>query len=298
MNQVKPLLSIVKEGPVFIPGIYDCLSSRIMEVNNFQAMYLDIESVAASFCGVPDPEMLTSADLLEVVNRITAYAELPMIVDIHNGFGDILNLMRACGQLTSFGTAGICINDQTYGNHFVKTDVVSHGEFAKRIQAVREASGNKECFLLFRTDACALGIDEVIARCRFALENGADAVCAGYPEKAEDIERIAKEVPGIKFHIMKSGANLPDISYDELIKMGYQGVIAPSVSIGGAITCIQELSDALAADKNDFRAEERGYSTISKFELLRVHEWYSLGKQFNENILDTAAINPNDYLKK
>lgn len=300
MNQFVPLRkAILEDGPVFIPGIYDCLSSRIMEVNGFTAMYLDTESVAASFCGVPDVSMLTSADLMEVVNRITAYSQLPMLVDVGSGFGSLLALVRAAGQLVSFGTAGLCVNDLAAGPQLLEQSVVDDEEIIARISALKDGADGRECLLVFRTEAYGLlGVDEAIRRCRVALENGADAVCVNTPMSVEDIRKIASEVDGPKFHIMKSGAGLPALSYDELTEMGYIAVIAPSVSIGGAMTCIQELADALMADKNDFKAEERGYSTISKFELLRVHEWYALGKSFNENIVDTAAINPDDYLKK
>ena len=96
MLKKKRIEDVLAENPVFIPGIYDSFSARNMDVKQFECMYLDAQSVAIAYCGVPDACLMSSADLIDVLQRLTALTTTPVIVDIDAGFGSEINVIRTC----------------------------------------------------------------------------------------------------------------------------------------------------------------------------------------------------------
>ena len=298
MFETKTLSEILREEPkLFVPGIYDCLSARIMEKNAFPAMYLPADCVAASFCGVPDACLIASADLINVVQRITALSAVSLIADIDSGFGSQINVIRTCERIAACGAKAISLSDKQFLRTPLSRETTSLNDFIGKVEAARYGIGEARCDLLVRVDcAPVLGLDEAIRRCNAAVAHGALGSCiTGVTEKA-DLERICSEVAGVKIFEM---VNDEEIRYscDELMQMGFDVVWAPYVSMCGAMTCIQELATDAYINKNDFKAEERGYSTYAKFELLKIHEWYALGQKFGQEVQDAKDIDPDDYLK-
>lgn len=284
--------------PVFIPGIYDALSARFMETNEFSAMYLPADCVAASFCGVPDASLISSADLVDVVQRITALSTVSLIVDVDAGFGSEINVIRTCERISACGARAVCLSDRIYLRKPLSMEVQPAGNYYSKLDAAIYALADQDCDVIAKIDAyVTLGLDEAIARANVAIQHGAAAACITGVKKREDLEQICARVKGICIYEMVSEGEV-NFTFDELVNMGFSAVWAPYVSVSGAMTCIKELADAAMEAKNDFRAEERGYSTYAKFELLKIHEWYALGKKFNSEVQDAVDINPDDYLKK
>ena len=298
MVKTKSFGEVLADGPVFIPGIYDALSARFMETNEFSAMYLPSDCVAASLCGVPDASLISSADLVDVVQRITALSTVSLIVDVDAGFGSEINVIRTCERISACGARAICLSDKIYLREPLGMEVQPADSYYSKLDAAIYALQDQECVVIAKIDAyAALGLDEAIKRANHAIQHGAAAACITGVSKREDLKRICAGVKGACIYEMVSDGKVM-FDFDELTGMGFCAVWAPYVSMSGAMTCIKELADAAMESKNDFRAEERGYSTYAKFELLKIHEWYALGKKFNSEVQDAVDINPDDYLKK
>lgn len=283
---------------LFIPGIYDAFSARNMEVKQFDCMYLDAQSVALAFCGVPDACLMSSADLIDVLQRLTALTSVPVIVDIDSGFGSEINVIRTCERVEACGATAVALSDKVFLRMPSSKEVDTRKKYLSKLEAAVYQLKDTGCGVIAKIDAYAtLGVEETIGRANDALANGACAVyICGVIDKA-DLQRIAQEVNGPKYYEMAS-ADKVENSYDEIIGMGYDGVIAPYISICGTSNVVREFAEAAMVAKNDFHCEERGYSTYGKFELLKIHEWYALGAKFNDEVEDAVDIDPDDYLKK
>lgn len=298
MVKKKPFESVLAGKDLFIPGIYDAFSARNMEIKEFECMYLDAQSVALAFCGVPDASLMSSADLIDVLQRLTALTTVPVIVDIDAGFGSEINVIRTCERVEACGASAVALSDKVFLRMPSSKEVVSRKQYLSKLGAALYQLKDTGCGVIAKLDSYkTLGTDETIERANAALEEGACAVYVCSVDAREALERMGKEINGKVFYEMVNTDQIA-FSYDEIIGMGFAGVIAPYVSICGAAVVVKEFADAAMIAKNDFHCEERGYSTYGKFELLKIHEWYALGAKFNDEVEDAVDIDPDDYLRK
>lgn len=290
--------TIISGKDLFIPGIYDAFSARNMEVKEFGCMYLDAQSVAIAFCGVPDACLMSSADLIDVLQRLTALTTVPVIVDIDAGFGSEINVIRTCERVEACGASAVALSDKVFLRTPSSKAVVARKKYLSKLEAAVYQLNGTGCGVIAKLDTFeTLGLDETIERANDALDAGACAVYVCGVHGRNALERMGREIKGKAFYEM-ANTDKVEFSYNEIIGMGFAGVIAPYVSICGAATVVKEFAEAAMLAKNDFHCEERGYSTYGKFELLKIHEWYALGAKFNDEVEDAVDIDPDDYLKK
>ena len=70
-------------------------------------------------------------------------------------------------------------------------------EHAAKIRAAADARGERDLFVVARTDARQpLGLEAAIERCLAYKEAGADALFVEAPQSVEELERIAEALPG------------------------------------------------------------------------------------------------------
>lgn len=302
-KQIKTLRQVLQEGPAFVPCVYDCLSARIIEDTGFSAMCLSGGSVAAAYCGVPDIGLVSFAELLDVVRRITARANIPMIVDIDTGFGNELNLIRTCEEIAAAGAMAVHLEDQVSPKccgHMQGKQVIPAEDYFSKLRAAHYALEGTDCLLIARTDSYHThGVEEAIRRNLGSLEAGADITFTEGTEKMEDIIRIGKEVPGWKMFDMLYGGASPRISFKELVDYGYRLVTVPMVSLGGAVTGITEFAEHTFQDQNDYYIASRDrtgedISPFGVFEMMEIDKWLGTAKMFNDKINMTSRIKPQD----
>jgi methylisocitrate lyase len=113
--------------------------------------------------------------------------------------------------------------------------VVERGEWLAKLRAVLDCRGERDLFLVARTDArAAAGLDEAIARGRAARDLGADAVFVEAPESAAEMERIAREIPGPKVANMVEHGKTPLLSPSELHDLGFDLIVTPLAALTAA----------------------------------------------------------------
>lgn len=298
MIGTKSFKHVLAEGPVFIPGGYDGLSCRILEHNGSQAIYLSADCVAASFSGVPDASLMASSDLIDIVQRVAAVINVPLVVDIDAGFGSEINVIRTCERIASSGAKAVVLSDKEFLRMPDHPTYVPRERFMGKLEAALHTLAGTDCLVIAKIDSVAEnGLDACIETANRAIDCGVTATCITNVTAREELERICREVRGIKAFEMVSGSN-GGFSFEELTNMGFSIIWAPYIAVAGAMMCMQDLAEDAAIHKNDFRAEEIGYSAHIKFDLLKIHEWYALGQKFNKEVQDASAIDPDDYLKK
>ncbi len=283
-RQCKTLREVMTEEAVFSPCVYDCMTAKIVEQTGFKAMCLSGSSVAASFCGVPDIGLVSLEDLTEIISRITAYAKIPMIVDIDTGFGNELNTIRTCERVAAAGAMAVHLEDQTFPKrcgHLQGKEIISREDYFRKIKAAADALKGTDCLLIARTDSYHMyGVEESIYRNLGALEMGADITFTEGTGTIRDIEKLAKEVPGWKmFDMLVKGAS-PKVSFEDLVDYGYRLVTAPAISTGGATVGITEAAKSAEANNSDIYSVNYGWNRQKLDRLTEFEKWQELGKRY------------------
>ena len=161
-------------------GVYDGLSTRIAHRAGFEVLFMGGFSVAATLLGEPDFGYLTQTEMADTARRVCRLTDRPLLVDADTGYGNPLNVMRTVELYHAAGAAGLFLEDQVWPKrcgHMQRQARRRARRVAAKLRAVLETRGERDLFLVARTDArAAVGLDEAIARGQAARDLGADAV--------------------------------------------------------------------------------------------------------------------------
>ena len=92
VSDLKALLKLEEAVPV--PGVTDPLTAIIADRMGFKCIYFSGAAFSASL-GIPDIGLFSIDQLIDSVKWITRSTNLPLIVDIDTGFGEVVNVIRA-----------------------------------------------------------------------------------------------------------------------------------------------------------------------------------------------------------
>ena len=67
-------------GPILAPGIYDCISAKVVERAGYDAAFVSGAAVTASVLGYPDVGLQTMPEILAQVRNMARAVEIPLIV--------------------------------------------------------------------------------------------------------------------------------------------------------------------------------------------------------------------------
>src|ERR1700755_3165738 len=180
--------AVEAERPLQIIGAINAYHARMAERTGYKALYLSGGGVAAGSLGVPDLGISTLDDVLTDVRRITDATRLPLLVDVHTGFGGAFNIARTIRSLEKFGAAGCHIEDQVQAKrcgHRPGKQIVPSEEMVDRIKAAVDARTDASFVIMARTDALASeGLNAALDRAAACVEAGADMV---FPEAVKEL---------------------------------------------------------------------------------------------------------------
>ena len=186
-----------KESIIIAPGAYDVISAQIIEKAGFPVCYITGLGHEASDLGCPDLGLTNSVEIIRKTANIAQAVDVPVVCDADTGFGGVTNLVRTVHMFEAAGAGGIHIEDQTFPKRcgvLAGKKVITAEAFAKKIQAAIAARNSEEFVIIARTDAKALGIDEVIRRLNLYVDQGADMGMLGDYYTFDEYKRIAEEV--------------------------------------------------------------------------------------------------------
>jgi 2-methylisocitrate lyase-like PEP mutase family enzyme len=246
------LRALLQGGDVVVaPGVYDGLSARLARQAGFAVVYATGGGIARSM-GYPDLGLLGLSEVVERMSGIVEHAGVPVIADADTGYGNTLNVRRTVRAFERAGVAALHLEDQTFPKrcgHLDDKAVVPVAEMVGKLRAARDAAGDPDLVLIARTDAIAVeGLDAAIERAQAYAEAGADVLFVEAPTSEEQIEAIARRLPGPKLLNIFEGGKTPFVPLPRLRALGYRIVIIPSDLQRAAIRAMQ---DVLAAIKQD-----------------------------------------------
>ena len=186
--------TVMAQGQVFTPCVWDCYSAKAAEMAGFKAILLSGASLGFSMSGVPDLGLHNQEELVWATDRISDYSPLPLIIDADDGFGDVVQAYRTCRRLAKAGAAAILLEDtpnergsarfgrameaatlagKVDGN--VPHEVISKELWLAKIKAALEACEGSDCVVIARTESkLEKGLEDAIERCVRAEELGVE----------------------------------------------------------------------------------------------------------------------------
>jgi methylisocitrate lyase len=230
---------------LILPGIFDCLGARLAQKIGFESVFTSGYGISASYLGRPDLGLLTASETLDNARRIVHSVEVPVIADLDNGYGDILNVYRTVSEAARIGIAGFILEDQAWPKkcgHMEGKKLVSREEHVEKISAAVEARGDNKLVIIGRTDARAVnGLDDAIRRGHAYHEAGADIVFIEAPQSRKEMVDINHAFPDVPtFANMIEGGKTPLLPASELQEIGFKIVVFPLAALFSAAQAIKE----------------------------------------------------------
>jgi 2-methylisocitrate lyase-like PEP mutase family enzyme len=235
----------IAERAVLMPGLYDSLSARIAAQIGFEVVFVSGYSVSATRLGEPDFGFVTQTEMADAARSVCRVSEAPVIVDADTGYGNPLNVIRTVGDLQDAGAAGVFLEDQVWPKkcgHMAGKEVVPLEDHAAKLRAAADARGERDLFIVARTDARQpLGLEAAIERCLAYKEAGADALFVEAPLSVEELERIAEALPGPLVANMIERGVTPHLSRSELEQLGFNMIVCPLAGLFAAAKAVREI---------------------------------------------------------
>src|SRR5947207_6424781 len=241
--------------PFVIPNPWDAGSAKVLEKLGFKALATTSSGFAFTL-GRRDGGV-TLDEVLAHTAALAAVTELPVSVDLENGYGaEPEDAARALAGAGAAGAAGGSIEDFDPGGR-----IYDIGHATERVAAAAEAAG--ELVLTARAENHIRGnpdLDDTIARLQAFELAGADVLYAPGLATTDEIHAVCEAV--------KKPVNVlarPSLTRDEIVEAGAQ-----RISVGGALTWAAV--DAFAAAATAIR-DHGDFSLLRPSPPLR--EWFT-----------------------
>ena len=240
VSDLKALLKLEEAVPV--PGVTDPLTAIIADRMGFKCIYFSGAAFSASL-GIPDIGLFSIDQLIDSVKWITRSTNLPLIVDIDTGFGEVVNVIRVIKELEYLGVAAVQLEDQVSPKrcgHLDGKQIVSEQHFVEKLDAALEARENM--LIIARTDSRDVySFDESIKRGILYRDSGADVI---FPEALENIDEFKQYAMRINAPLLANMTEFgksPLLSVKELGDIGYNLVIFPATSQRAALGAVKRV---------------------------------------------------------
>jgi methylisocitrate lyase len=213
-----------------VPGAYDALSARIIELTGFEVLIHTGYGTAASLLAQPDVGLINFREMCDRVKYVSRSVDIPAFADGDTGYGNALNVSRTVREYIWAGAAGMFIEDQVWPKrcgHMFGKQVIPREEFVSKIKAASDARREEDpdFVLMARTDALAVeGLDEAIERVNLCHEAGADLA---FIEAYEDFDQVEESLKRANVPLtlnLIEGGRTPLVSVKEAEETGFKVV--------------------------------------------------------------------------
>jgi 2-methylisocitrate lyase-like PEP mutase family enzyme len=282
---------LTRERPLVLPGAYDALSARMIEMAGFSAYVIGGYPVVGAQYGVPDIGLCGLGEISAAIRNIVAASPLPVLVDADDGYGDVKNVTRTIRTYESMGAAAIFIEDQASPKrcgHMDGKSVVPIEVMERKIRAAVSARDNPETFLIARTDARATeGLDSALRRAERYVRAGADGIFVEAPVSVSELEHIGREVKVPQFCNMLAGGRTPILTNRELFQMGFEMVVHGITLVMQAAKLFRDSLQALKEDRVDYTSATT--ATFEEFKkIMRFDDWATIEEEFGQSRADST----------
>jgi 2-methylisocitrate lyase-like PEP mutase family enzyme len=284
MNQRKALRRLIAQtGYTMVPGAYDTLTARLVELAGFEAVYLTGGGYSRAN-GYPDLGLLTLLENARFIGLAVEAVGIPVIADADTGYGNAINVIRTVREYEKAGVAGFHLEDQVSPKkcgHYEGKEVISTTEMVGKIKAAVDTRQDAEMVIIARSDARAIeGLDAAIDRVNAYLEAGADVGFVEAPQTVEELRIVGRDVRGPALVNVFEGGKTPMLNAKELEAMGFRLGIYPSQTHRAAIRAAQRVLAALKEDGDARRVEADLATFQEREEAVGTARWRALEEKY------------------
>jgi methylisocitrate lyase len=233
---------------------------------------------------MPDFGFLDSSETVSNARRIIRAVGVPVLVDADTGYGNPLNVWKLVRDLEAAGAAGIFLEDQVWPKrcgHMTGKDVISQDQYLQKLRSAIEARSSKDFVIVARTDARApIGLDEAINRAKAYRKAGADVIFVEAPRSVKELARVAEEVDAPLVANMIEDGITPNLTADELFKLGYRIAVFPLSGLYSATYAMKQVFTELRKTGST-RNWRKFMVTFKDFnELVELQKYMDLEKRY------------------
>ena len=160
-------------------NIFDPLSARIADMLDYDVCFLSGSVGKVANLGVPDIVLYNLSDAVDHCRRITRMADMSLMVDGEDGFGNAVNVLRTVKELEAAGVAAIEIEDTIAPVRFQAADpgLYTTAEQVGKLEAAVAARTDPMTVIVARTAALTYcPLDEAMDRMRAYAQTGVEAI--------------------------------------------------------------------------------------------------------------------------
>lgn len=282
----KQFRSLLKQGTVVMPGVFNAITAQLARQAGFDALYLSGAGVTNAATGYPDIALLTLTEMARQAHYVARAVDIPVIADADTGYGEVHNVMRAVEELENAGLAGIHLEDQVAPKrcgHLDGKQVIPAVEMARKIRAAARAKSDPDFYLIARTDARGVeGFDHAVDRAKRYLDAGADAI---FPESLQHVDEFAKFADRVNAPLlanMTEFGKTPLITAADFESMGYAMVIFPMTAFRVMMAAAAELYAELKSTGTQAAFIDRMQTRKELYELIRYADYEEIDRQIAE----------------
>jgi methylisocitrate lyase len=234
---------ISKDGILKVPGVFSAAVALEAKRTGFEALYFS-GAAFSNLHGLPDLGVVTLTEVRDAVEKITAVTDLPIIVDVDTGFGEVFNVMRTVSEMERVRAAAIQIEDQVMPKkcgHLEGKILISDEDMVKKIIAAKQAIKH-DLVVVARSDANSVeGLDSAIERARMYVQAGADVIFPEALTKESEFREFSSKVKAPLLANMTEFGKTPYFTSAQFQEMGYKIVIFPVSTFRIAMKSVQML---------------------------------------------------------
>ncbi len=249
---------IQSKDVVVVGGAFNAISGKLVERAGFDAVWLSSFGVSIAERALPDVNLITLSEMLNVGRNIVAGVEIPVIADCENGYGDINNTIHTVREFERAGISAVCIDDNHYPKRcslfdHVDRHLISLSEMVDKIKASKDVQKSSDFVFIARTEAIIAGcsVSECVDRSGAYFEAGADMVVIhskSWPHLLQVVERLKTPDALVVIPTM-----FPKIDLDHLRSTGFKMVIYANQAVRAAI---QSMESVLNSIRDNGRADQ------------------------------------------
>lgn len=243
---------IAAGGIISAPGAPDALAARLIERAGFDAIYMTGFGATASRLGRPDIGLLTQTEMTTHARDMVRAVTIPIIADADTGYGGPANIARTMEEYAQAGVAAIHLEDQVAPKRCGQRAGIRLIDAGQAVRHLRCAIASRPAggpLVIGRTDAMpAIGAEEAVRRALLYQDAGVDLVFVDGIKRIEEVEIVARRVPGPKVVSIVDGNETTALTTQALEQMGFAVVL---YAVTALFSAARAMADALAVLKRD-----------------------------------------------
>ena len=277
MSMGKRLRALLeRKGVTIAPGAMDVLSCMLFEQVGYEMIWAGGFMSSGSQIGWADANVLTLTEHVAYVRNIRLSTNLPILVDVDNGYGGAVNVIRTVREMELAGAAGIMLEDQVVPKRCAlfpgNRPIITVEEMVGKIKAALDSRTDDSFVIAARTDSfgAGLSLNEALDRASAYVQAGADAILP-ISKNWDNLERFAL-ADRIKLPLITAPTLFPDISTAHLDKVGFKIMIQPLVATQIALKAMREAMTVLLREGTTASLVDRMVTFPELSQILRLDQ--------------------------